>query len=102
MSQGQPMPYKVDQGSDVNEQIQEIIAAARQAGKLGQVKEILKRAMDLLRIDPEGWGDPEYRAKTVAAIRYRGIIRPILFRYAVYEQTRSVVLLTVKQFADFD
>lgn len=47
-------------------------------------------------------GDPVYRAKTVDVVACRGIVRPLAFHYSVYEATRTVVLVSVRLFADFD
>src|SRR5882724_2529540 len=102
MSQGQPGPYQLDLGLGVIEQLQGITDAARQAGKLAEVKDIWKQAWHRLRTDPSTWGDPEFRAKTVDAVMRHSVIRPISFRFAVYEQARVVMLLRVRQFDEFD
>ena len=102
MSQGEPKPYGINHGLGVIEQIQAIKAAARLTGNLAQFKNILKKATHQLQTDPHSWGDPEFRAKTIDAVMCRGIIRPIAFRYAIYEQARGVVLLSVRLYGDFE
>jgi hypothetical protein len=101
MSPDQPKPYQLDHGPAVAEQIQSIEGTAKQSGGLTQFADIMEKAIHMLRTDPKGWGDPEYRAKTVNGVMYHATIRPIAFRYAVYEEVRGVVLLRVRQFAEF-
>lgn len=102
MSQNQPKYYRVDIGADVDRQVRDIEAHVVQSGKAAQFREVFQRAVHLLRTDPHGWGDPEYRAKTVNGVMYHATIRPIAFRYAVYEDVQGVVLLKVSKFAEFD
>lgn len=47
-------------------------------------------------------GRSVYRAKPDDAVACRGIVRPLAFHYSVYEATRTVVLVSVRLFADFD
>lgn len=102
MSESQRGPYKIEKGAGVKEQIEKIRMESRQAGKYLAFIEVMEKAIARLQDKPHEWGDPEYRAKTVDGVMRHGIIRPISFRYAVYEQAHAVVLLRVRQFADFD
>jgi hypothetical protein len=101
MSEKQPPGYKLDHAHFVKENIQAIAAIAKQAGKLHEFASIMKKAVHLLQNDPHAWGDPEYHSKAVEGIVYHSILRPIAFRFVVYEQVRAVVLLSVKLYADF-
>lgn len=102
MSEGQPKPYKLDDGAGVKEQVRAMKDGATQAGKLDRFIAIMEKVGHILRTDPNGWGDPEYASKTVDGIIRHGIIRPLAFRYAVYDQVRGVVILSVRLFAEFD
>lgn len=102
MNGPQAVPYNLDQGSDAKKQIRAIAAYAQTVGRSGELGRILRKALHLLQTDPHGWGDPVYRAKTVDAVACRGLIRPVVFRYVIYEQIGSVMLLSVRLFADFD
>ncbi len=101
MSDGQPTLYKLQHGLGVKEQIQAISTTSKQTGKLRQLIGILEKAVHLLQTDPHEWGDPQYRSKFVDGLFCQALIRPVVFRYVIYEQVRSVVLLNVELFADF-
>jgi hypothetical protein len=94
--------YKVEPGPGINDQINAIKAISKQAGKFERFIAILEDAMRRLEFDPHAWGDPVYRSKTVDAVACRGILPPIVFHYVIYEQVRSVMLLRVELYADFD
>src|SRR5437870_4430362 len=102
MSDAQPTPYKVEPGIGVKEQIHTIAASAKQAGKYDDFIAIMEKAAHLLQTDPHGWGEPEYRSKHLDALFCHATIRPVAFRFVIYEQVRGVVLLSVRLFADFD
>lgn len=101
MSEGQPKPYTIEDGAGVKDQVRAIRVIAQQAGKLESFLEIMEKAGRNLRTDPNGWGDPEFTAKTVNAEIRHGIIRPISFRFAVYDDIRAVVILRVNLFTKF-
>jgi hypothetical protein len=101
MSAGQSGCYKLDHTVTAKEQIRSAAALATQAGKLPEFLAILKKAVLLMQTDPHGWGDPECRSRYVDGLLCHGIIRPVVFRYVVYEQVRSVVLRGVQIYADF-
>ena len=61
----------------------------------------MRQAVHRLQTDPHGWGDPEYGSKFVDGLYCHGILRPVVFRYAIYEQARGVVLLNVQLFTNF-
>ena len=102
MKEAQPRRYKVEPGFGIKDQIESIKTTSKKTGHLARFIEILEEAVRRLEADPHGWGDPEYRAKTVDAVAYRAILRPVVFRYVVYEQFSVVVLLNVRLFAEFD
>ena len=95
-------PYKIENGPGVLDQIKAIKHYSRHAGKYEQFIEIMEEALRRLQGGPHVWGDPEYRAKTVDAVACRGLIRPVVFRYVIYEQVRGVVLVSVRLYADFE
>ncbi len=97
MTEPQPGSYKIEKGAGIKGRIEKIRMESRKAGKYLALVEIMENA-----IARHEWGDPEYRAKTVDAVMRHAIIRPISFRFAVYEPARAVTLLLVRQFADFD
>lgn len=93
--------YKVDKAPGVKEQINEIAAIAKKAGKLRDLIALLEDALKRLQSDPGGWGDPEYRAKHVNAVYYHGMLRPLTIRYVVFEDASLVIVLNVRLIADF-
>jgi hypothetical protein len=101
MTQDQSGGYRLEHSAGVKGQIQAIAEVADQAGKLSEFIAIMKKAVHLLGNDPHGWGDPAYRSAAVDAVVCHGILRPVRFRYVIYEQVKGVVLLDVRLFADF-
>jgi hypothetical protein len=101
MSKGQP-GYRLDHVVAAKEQIASIAAIARTAGKFPELIDVLKKAVHFLQGDPHGWGDPERHLVGTDAVVSRGIVRPLVFRYVIYEQLHAVVLLSVQKYADFD
>lgn len=94
--------YIVEPGPEIKNQIEAIKGIAKQSGKFKRFTAILEEAMRRLEFEPHAWGDPVYRSKTVDAVACRGIIRPIVFRFVIYEEIRKIILLSVEVFADFD
>jgi hypothetical protein len=101
MSEGQPS-YRLDHMPAAVAQIRSIAASAKAAGKLHHFTEIMKQVLYRLQTHPYDWGDPERRLNVGDGEVCHGILRPIVFRYVIYEQVRGVVLLSVQLFADFD
>ena len=101
MSDKGPTRYKLDHAFEVEEKIQAIAAIARKGGQLKDFASLMKKALELLHNDPCGWGDPEFHSKSVEGTDYHSLLRPVSFRYVVYEQVRSVVLLNIRLYADF-
>lgn len=91
-----PQPYKIDQSTGVLEQIGAIKAIAKKEGQFAKLVAIMKEAIRRLEMDPHGWGDPQYKAKTVDAVAYRGILWPVVFEYVVYDQIHGVVVKKIK------
>lgn len=85
--EGQTGEFKLDQTIFAKEQIRSAAAFAAQAGKLPEFVAIVKKAVLLMQTDPFGWGDPEYQSKFGQGVSYHGLLRPVVFRYVVYEQT---------------
>ncbi len=96
------VPYKLDKAPAVKEQVKDIAAIAKQAGSLRALIALVEEAASRLQSDPSGWGDPEYRAKHVNAVFYHAMLRPLAFRYVVFEEARSVLILNIKLIAGFD
>ncbi len=101
MSSGSTDGYKLEHIPQATQQIEAIAASAQEAGELPVFKQILLEAVRRLKDDPHGWGDPEFHKLVGGGIMCHGILRPIAFYYVIYESLRSVVLLEVRQFADF-
>jgi hypothetical protein len=97
-----PGKFTLEHAVGVPEQIRAIGQYANAIHKTREFARLLRAALHKLQSDPNEWGAPEYKAKTVNAIIRRGIIRPVVFRYAVYDDDHVVVLLNVRVFADFD
>jgi hypothetical protein len=102
MSEQQPGSYKLDHAQPAKDQVRTIATYAKTIRRSRVLGRLMRKAMHLLQTDPHGWGDPQYRAKTVDAVACRGILPPLVFHYVIYEQTRSVVLSSVKLYADFE
>jgi hypothetical protein len=83
-------------------QIQAIAAGAKPLGNLPRFQDILFEAIRRLKDDPHGWGDPAYHKLVGGGVVCHAILRPIAFYFVIYESPRPVVLLEVRQFADFD
>lgn len=94
--------YKLEHTPRATQQIQAIGESAKQIGKLPALKEILLEAVRRLKTDPHGWGDPQFHKLVGGGVVCHGILRPIVFYYVFYEALRAVVLLEVRQFAEFD
>ena len=95
-------PYKVELGPEAKKAMNTIRAISKLSGKLNRFIAIMEDAVRRLESDPHHWGDPVYRAKAVEAVAYRAILRPVVFHYSVYETVRTVALVGVRLFADFD
>jgi hypothetical protein len=95
-------PYKLDQADDAKKQVRAIAAYAKAVGSSRELGRILRKALHHLQADPHGWGDPLYGAKTIDAVMCRALIRPVAFRDVIYEHIRTVMLLSVRLYADFD
>ncbi len=79
-----------------------IKAVAVAAGKLDQLTDLFKEGIRRLRTDPHGWGDPEYRSKYGNGLYCHGILRPLAFRFVIFEQIHGVLLLSVHLVTDFE
>jgi hypothetical protein len=102
MSQDSGGGYRFDYTVIAGEEIQVAADFAALAGMLSEYQAILIEAVRLMKTDPHGWGDPEYRSQYVDGVYCHGILRPVVFRYVIYEEVRGVVLLSVQLFADFE
>jgi hypothetical protein len=98
----QPGAYKLDHAQNVTHQIRSILAIAKEDGKITKCADTMKKAVQLLQTDPHGWGDPEYHSKSSDGVVCHATLRPISFRYVVFEQAHAVVLLNVQLYAAFD
>jgi hypothetical protein len=93
--------YRLDNTIAAKEQIRVIAESARNSGKLSQFIDILKTAVNLLRNNPHGWGDPERRTKGGQGVVCHGTLRPVVFHFVIFEQVRSVLLYDIRLYADF-
>lgn len=101
MSNGSIKPFQLDYSEVARKNIRDLHAKAKSIGKRAEFVRILNAAVELMRTKPNEWGDPEYRAKSVDAVMCHGILGPLMFRFAIYESVRGVVLLSVQQIRDF-
>lgn len=90
--------YRVDQLPRVLQQIRDLVAKARPFGLVTTLLKSLTSALDHLKSDPLGWGDPAYRTQTAGGIVCRGISRPIVVYYVVFESSKSVIVLDIFPF----
>src|SRR5437762_9780436 len=102
MSDAKSGSYRFEQTGSAKAQLREIRVRAKAAGKFAKFIGIIKKAVASMKSDPHGWGDPEYQSKHVDALYCHATIRPVAFRYVIFEQARGVVLLSVRLYADFD
>jgi len=100
-SNGGEPPFKVGNLAAVPGQILSLAESAGQQGKLPQFLEIMKTAMGQLERRPIAWGDPAYNLAHPGGIVYRALLAPISFVYAVYSSERVVIILEVRQFAEY-
>jgi hypothetical protein len=98
----QPSDYKLDHAHNVTHQIRSIFAFAKESGKTAKCATLMKKAVHLLQTNPHGWGDPEYHSKSSDGVVCHAILRPVSFRYVVFEQAHAVVLLNVQLYAAFE
>jgi len=93
--------YTLEHAFNVDEKIQAIATIAKQAGHQRDFARLMKKAVELLQNEPQGWGDPEYHSKSVEGVVFHALLRPVSFRYVVYEQVSAVVLLNIRLYAEF-
>ncbi len=93
--------YKIELALGVKEQIQAIRTFVKQRDRLREFIAIAEKAQRLLQTDPKTWGDPLYRSKFVDGLYCHALLWPIAFRFVIYEQSRSVVILSIRRIADF-
>src|SRR5438046_2541512 len=90
--------YKVDHLSRVPHQIRQLYAQAKKKAINKPFVSALKRIRDLCREQPAKWGDPVRKTILEGGIVYRGICKPIVVDYAVFDNERAVVILNVFPF----
>jgi hypothetical protein len=98
MDQNQNPVYKVGLLSRVNKQIRDL----SEQGKLKGVNEALiaalKKVRDFCKEKPIEWGDPVRRTTREGGMVCRGICKPIVVEYAVFESDRTVIVLDIFPF----
>lgn len=102
MSDAQPGAYGFDYTGVAKTQLKDIAAVAKGAGMYDEFIRILKEAVERMKTDPQGWGDPEFHSRHVDALYCHAMIRPLCFRFVIFERARGVVLLSVRLYAEFD
>ena len=102
MSNGKTSYYQLDYTPAAKKQIRLIAEDAKEGGQSKAFVRIMKDVVLLMKTDPHGWGDPEYRSKHVDALYCHATRRPVAFRYVIYEQVRGVVLLSVRRYSEFE
>src|SRR5947209_3566173 len=102
MSEDPTDGYRLEHLPSATKQIQSIAASTNPLGNLPVFQDILFEAIRRLKYDPHGWGDPAFHKLVGGGVVCHAILRPMVFYFVIYESLRSVVLLEVRQFADFD
>jgi tetrahydromethanopterin S-methyltransferase subunit D len=74
MSNGSTQDYKLEYSDLAEKNINDLHSIAKHAGKGVHFVHAVIKAVNLMRTNPHGWGDPVYRAKTVDAVLCRGIV----------------------------
>ncbi|HWY88449.1 MAG TPA: hypothetical protein VNX28_17185 [Gemmataceae bacterium] len=90
--------YKVDHLPRVLHQLHQLSAQARKRGISKSLVTALKKARDFCREQPKDWGDPVRNTILEGGIVYRGICKPVVVEYAVFDNERAVVILSVYAF----
>jgi len=87
--------YKVEQIGPVKEQVRTLAARATAAGVYREFRQAMHLIFKELETRPLKWGDPEWNTRKVGGTVRRGIMRPLIVQYAVYERERYVCILKI-------
>jgi hypothetical protein len=91
-----PPAYTLGRVPEAARQIKELGAKAKAVGLHLALISALKVIVDSLESTPADFGDPRYKTKRPGGMVYQAIVPPLLsVHYAVYEQERVVMLLSV-------
>jgi hypothetical protein len=88
-------PYKVDRVPKVDEQLEQLAETATALDIRRIFFSSLGAMMDRLESDPQGFGDPLYRAKHKDGIVCHAMQSPLMVHYAVFEKEKTVIILDI-------
>jgi hypothetical protein len=80
----------------VVEQIRNLAEQAEAKGSKPLLLAVLTEVLEILRVKPSTWGDPEYNLKKPGGCMYRGIADPVIVNYAVFEHEKIVLVTKVR------
>jgi hypothetical protein len=92
---GQPR-YRVEPVTGAEAQMVKLLQRAAQLDRTAKVVAALRAIVRVLETQPSGWGDPLYKTHLHGGLVLRGVQRPLVAKYALFEQDRAVLLLDVR------
>ena len=90
------MTFKVDRTPAVNQQMRELAERAKAARLNDSYADALRLMLERLQNEPLEWGDPEHNAKHPGGIFCHGIVWPLLVRFTVYPDERTVIIFDIR------
>jgi hypothetical protein len=88
-------PFQVDRIPKVDMQVEHLAKIAISEGFRDLYFESLLAGLKALENHPQDWGDPKYRTKHHGGLVCQRVLEPLIIDYAVYEQERVVLILSV-------
>lgn len=90
--------YKIDHLNHVPERIRALNSKAKDKGLVPLLDQALHRVAELCRTKPTEWGDPVRNTILPGGTIYRGIVKPLVVHFVVFEKERSIIILDVLPF----
>jgi hypothetical protein len=91
-----PPLFRVDPTGPAKQQMRELLVKASPGNERQVVRDALRSIVSQLETRPQDWGDPLHRTHKEGGRVYRGIISPLVVRYALFESEKVVWLLDVR------
>jgi hypothetical protein len=95
MADNPEQKYTISKTLRAADQIREMGKEAKQSGALTSFQAAWMVIISKLEKEPKSWGDPVRHAAHPDGIFFRGIQRPFVVHYVVYERNRKVVVYEV-------
>lgn len=90
--------YTISHTQEAAEQIRELGREAQRSGHWLSYRKAWEAIVTKLQSAPREWGDPIRHAEHPDGIMYRGILRPLVVHYVLFEQARKVLVYEVGPF----